>query len=81
VSIDNLAVNLLVSKLYDLTVAAGNVASELVNALKPHILPYLPLGTLFKGRTELIQQLHQHWTFSTGQPQVLYGLGGIAGAD
>ena len=48
---------------------------------KPIVLPYLSLGSLFKGRDAFLTDLHKSLNRSTGRTaivgSVLYGLGGI----
>jgi transcriptional regulator with XRE-family HTH domain len=48
---------------------------------KPLALPYLSLGTLFKGRDDFLAELHQSLNRGTGRTAItgstVYGLGGV----
>ena len=44
---------------------------------QPRNLPYTSLGTLFKGREQIMAEMAQHFEHAPQQPLVIHGLGGM----
>jgi tetratricopeptide (TPR) repeat protein len=81
---DQLAVNMLRSKLHDILALTGGMTQPGANVVtKPINLPYLSIGHLFKGRDAALDDLSQSFgavSDSVTMPvvtQVLNGLGGV----
>jgi len=44
---------------------------------QPRNLPYASLGSLFKGREQVLAEITQHFEHASHQPLVIHGLGGM----